>query len=200
MARRAALSEAALADRLKPVFRANGYEGASLARLAAASGLAKAALYHRFPSGKEGMAMAVLAQVGSEMDELVLAPLRGPGPPGERLAAMIAGLRRFYANGREACLVEVLSTDGVPQALRSSLRDAVLDWIAALATVLIEAGLDPTEARRRGEDAVIRIQGALVLSRALQDGGPFERLMHDLSDELTWPSSGRRNTTQEERE
>ena len=47
---------------LSKVFRQYGYEGATLARLSAATGLRKASLYHHFPKGKEKMAAAVLNQ------------------------------------------------------------------------------------------------------------------------------------------
>ena len=49
-----------LIERLTSVFRIYGYEGASLSRIAEATGLQRASLYHRFPGGKEEMAEAVL--------------------------------------------------------------------------------------------------------------------------------------------
>ena len=45
---------------LVKTFRSRGYEGSSLAELAKSTGLKKASLYHRFPKGKEEMAIAVL--------------------------------------------------------------------------------------------------------------------------------------------
>ena len=41
---------------LGEVFRAHGYEGASLTAITAATGLGKGSLYHFFPRGKEQMA------------------------------------------------------------------------------------------------------------------------------------------------
>ncbi len=43
-------------DRLAAAFRRDGYDGASIARLSAATGLGKASLYHYFPGGKQDMA------------------------------------------------------------------------------------------------------------------------------------------------
>ena len=42
---------------LAEVFRAHGYEGATLALISDATGLGKGSLYNFFPGGKEQMAM-----------------------------------------------------------------------------------------------------------------------------------------------
>ena len=57
--------------------------------------------------------------------------------------------------------------------------------IAALA----ETGLPPTEAVRKAADAVMVIEGALLLSRALADTGPFQRVMRHLEETLSVPGS-----------
>ena len=43
-------------ERLLATFRDQGYDGASLAELSAATGLGKSSLYHHFPGGKVDMA------------------------------------------------------------------------------------------------------------------------------------------------
>ena len=48
---------------LGEVFRAHGYEGASLTLITEATGLGKGSLYHLFPGGKEQMAAEVLADI-----------------------------------------------------------------------------------------------------------------------------------------
>src|SRR5882724_6913731 len=99
MGRPPTLSEAQVLKKLGKAFRMSGFEGTSLARLSADKGLAKAALYHRFPLGKEAMASTVLDQAEARMAELVLRPLAGPGTPIERLEAMADGLADFYERG-----------------------------------------------------------------------------------------------------
>jgi len=61
MGRSASVDDAVLQARLLAVFRENGYAGAYLSTLSAATGLQRASLYHRFPEGKPAMAAAVLA-------------------------------------------------------------------------------------------------------------------------------------------
>jgi len=48
---------------LTKVFRSKGYEGANLSELAQATNLKKASLYHRFPGGKQEMAVTVLTHI-----------------------------------------------------------------------------------------------------------------------------------------
>ena len=61
MSRTSAIDDGELIARLSGVFRDVGYEGATLSALAAATGLQKASLYHRYPGGKQQMADEVLA-------------------------------------------------------------------------------------------------------------------------------------------
>jgi TetR/AcrR family transcriptional repressor of lmrAB and yxaGH operons len=184
MARPETISKNDLLGRLTGVFRSVGYEGASLARLSRETGLAKAALYHRYTGGKEEMASAVLAGVGRDMATTVLRHLDGGGSPRQRLAAMRDGLVAFYADGERSCLAEMFSIEGTPEAVRAPLAAGLTAWIAAVARVVGDAGLDPAESRRRAEDMAIRIEGALVVSRALGDTGPFRRTLARLVDDL----------------
>lgn len=187
MARPETISAAELIARLGQVFLGAGYEGASLAMLSRAAGLAKAALYHRFPGGKEEIALRVLDARAREMAEAVLGPLSAAGTPPERLAAMVAALRDFYEDGAGACLSDLFSVGGVPRSVREPLAVGLEAWMAAIAAVLAEAGFAPDEAARRAEDAVVRVQGALVVGRASGDTSVFRRLMERLVADLLNP-------------
>jgi hypothetical protein len=57
-------------------------------------------------------------------------------------------------------------------------------WIGAISSVLIEAGLDPSLAQQRSEDALIAIQGALMLSQAIDAPGVFQRIIQQLPEKL----------------
>ena len=175
-------------DRLTRVFREVGYEGATLSRLAQATGLVKASLYHYFPGGKGDMAGAVLARANAWLEERALAPLAGPGTPEERLRAMSRTLDEFYAGGRDGCLLGLLSQGDARDLFQTHVRAALQRWASAIATVLEEAGLDPDLARDRGEDAVIQIQGALVVARGLGTTAPFSRTLSDLPARLLAPA------------
>lgn len=185
MGRKATLDEAELMNRISRVFRAVGYEGATLAALSAATGLQKASLYHRFPGGKEQMAREVLAYAGAWLGENVVAVLTGAGPPEERIRAMVRTLDEFYSGGRQACLLNMLSSARIHEGPFVEPIKAIFEaWIGALAAVLVDAGQDGDTARRRAERAVVMLQGSLVLSRGMGTTRPFMECLQSLPDDL----------------
>lgn len=184
MSRPATVPQEEILARLQRRFRASGYDGASLARLAEETGLAKAGLYHHFPGGKQDMAAAVLSAAGAWMEEHLFRPLRQPGAPAQRLAAMTAALDGYYAGGKEPCLLELFSSGEARQVFGEQVRRGLTRWIGSMASVLENAGADREAALALAEDALVRIQGALVISRGLQTQAPFSRLLQRLPEEL----------------
>ena len=166
------------------VFRRYGYEGGTLARLSEATGLGRASLYHHFPQGKEGMAAAVLDHVYGLLQEHLLAPLSGAGSPEKRIRAMCVSLIHFYNGGQNSCFLDVLSLGEAQILFQEPIQRALGAWLEALSQVLTEAGCDYRTARERAEDAIIRIEGALVLSRCLGDTTPFMRTVERLPEQL----------------
>jgi len=185
MSRPRSVEEDQLLDRLSAVFSDVGYEGASLARLAAAASLRKASLYHRFPGGKVQMAQEVLDSAIGWFGENVLKPLEGDGPPAERLALVTRNLDTFYKGGSKACLLNMLSAPRMADGpFSGAIRAAFEALLAGFARLGEDAGLSADEARRRAGRAVTMIQGSLVLARGLGDGQPFQDCLAALTDEL----------------
>ena len=185
MARTQTIPDSALVDRLARVFRDQGFEGASLSGLASAAGLQKASLYHRYPGGKAQMAEEVMAATLAWYEREIFAALKGPGSPGERLKIAAERLDAFYAGGRKACLLNMLSA---PHEADSPFRTgiaAAFDAIAAaFAGLAAEAGASPDDARQRAERVVMLLQGSLVMSRGLRSEKPFQSFLAMLPREI----------------
>lgn len=177
------MSKDEVIPQLLKVFQCYGYEGATIARLSEATGLKRASLYHYFPHGKEEMAAVVLDYITRGLKEL-LAPLRSDLPPVDRIRAMNENIDAFYYQGQQACLLALLSTGEAHDLFQVQVRRALNLWIDSLAEVLVEAGIDPKSARQRAEDAILQIQGALVLTRGLKDTATFERVLKRLPELL----------------
>jgi AcrR family transcriptional regulator len=171
-------------DRLMDVFRRLAYDGASLAEFSKATGLGKSSLYHYFPGGKEDMGRAVLKRATEWLEEVAKVSLDGKGTPKERLQRMMKAVNEFYAGGQKACVLGNLAVGSARPLFQRELRDAFRLWIDRLSELLIEAGVPGREARRRAEDAVVEIQGALIVSAGLDQPDPFQRLLRRLPDEL----------------
>lgn len=171
-------------DRLLQVFRSRGYDGASLALLSQETGLGKSSLYHYFPGGKEEMVEAVLDRVDSSVAGSVLAALSGPGTPKARLRRMVELLDEFYCGGTEGCILGSLVVGGALALFRKRLKRSFGAMIGAIAEVLVEAGQGKETARERAEDAMVRVQGGLLLAQALGDPRVFGRAVRRLPEEL----------------
>jgi TetR/AcrR family transcriptional regulator, lmrAB and yxaGH operons repressor len=181
------ISETDFLDKALDLFRTYGFEGASLNRLSEATGLEKASLYYRYPGGKDEIVMAALSRAAQWFEEHVFAPLKSQGTPKDRVALVVDQLRNYFANGTMACIAEVLSISGGSEELAAALKIVMLSWMKAFIDIGRESGLSPSLARLRAEEAIVRIEGSLVVARVLGDSAPFQRCMKDLSDLLTEP-------------
>lgn len=182
---RPTITDVELLDTALLLFRTHGAEGVSLSQLSEATGLEKASLYYRFPGGKEEIIMAVLASVGQWLETQLFPVLRQEGPPRKRAGKAAELLRTFYEDGKLSCVTDVLSLPGGSPQRHEALKAALEAWIAAFAALGRESGMTPAAARHVAEDALVRIEGSLVVSRALGDPGPFQRTLKLLPDLLT---------------
>lgn len=166
------------------LFRQYGYDGATLSKISEATGLGKASLYHHFPGGKDEMVESVLGYSDSWLQENVLSILSGEGTPEERLQKMCDRVNDLYVGGTKPCLLAILQFGTGQDMFHDKVKEALEAWIGAISTVLTESGLDETLARQLSEDALIMIQGTLVVSQALDDPNIFQRIMQQLPQEL----------------
>jgi TetR/AcrR family transcriptional regulator, lmrAB and yxaGH operons repressor len=179
------MSREKLVGELVDVFRLYGYDGASLACIAQATGLGKTNLYHYFPGGKAEMAAAALDRVNIWLETRILENLRGSERPIAKIQIMCDEVNKFFNEGHNSCLWAVLALGRSSEDLfQQQIKSALLQWIAALAKVLEDGSYHPDTARHRAEDTILRIQGALVLARGLGDTAPFQRLMQSLPSDL----------------
>ncbi|MFC4068962.1 TetR/AcrR family transcriptional regulator [Actinoplanes subglobosus] len=179
MGRTSSIDDEALLQRLSEVFRHSGYDGASLTALSSASGLQRASLYHRFPSGKPGMAAAVLEYVGRLFDAIV-DPLTSVPDPSEAVEEMARRVGEFYADGRLSCVLDTMTLRGAPDDIRSRAAALATAWLTAMSDVARRAGASPPEAERRARAALVRVEGALIVARVLDDTTEFQLALADL--------------------
>jgi TetR/AcrR family transcriptional repressor of lmrAB and yxaGH operons len=169
---------------LTEIFRTYGYEGATLARIAAGTGLGKGSLYHFFPGGKDEMAAAVLAHIDLWFQLHVYDPLRGSSDPRAGIAHMFRETRRYFLSGQKVCLVGVFALGNERDRFAVAVKNYFADWASALEGALLRDGRDASTAAALTEDVVGGIQGALVLARALNHPRIFESTLARLQARL----------------
>ncbi len=162
---------------LRDVFRRQGYDGASLSLLAEATGLQRASLYHRFPGGKDGMALAVLDHVAEFMQQEHFPLLESDRPWRDRLEIMCRQLDAYYDGGRTLCLLAAFSIGSVPEAIREKARQMTEEWRDRLARLALDAGRSEGDASAIAEEMLVAIQGGLILAALMDDIAPFQRAL-----------------------
>jgi AcrR family transcriptional regulator len=178
-------------DRIMESFRKHGYDGASLATISERTGLGKSSLYHHFPGGKEQMALDVLAHLNAALRGTFRAVEEEPDPK-KKLDLMLHAIDTFYDGGRKACLLERLVASVDRARFGAPLRATFTGWMSVLANICRAGGLSAAVAQRRAEGAIVRIEGALVVSAGMGDPSVFGRTLQDLRATLLIPEPRRR--------
>ena len=153
-----------LLDALLPVFRARGFEGASLAALAHASGRGKASLYHHFPGGKSEIIASLIRRCVAELDQQVFGTLASSPSPLVRLQRCIDGFAAYTDQGKHNCLLSTLAQTS-PEQLEPAVQERFQHWQAQLEQTLEELGLRRKAARHQARSLLTQLYGALVLDR-----------------------------------
>jgi TetR/AcrR family transcriptional regulator, lmrAB and yxaGH operons repressor len=165
------------------LFRELGYEGASLGEITERTGISKGSLYHFFPGGKEEMAAAVLAEVDHWFTESIFEPLERDEPVAA-IERMWRSVDSYFCSGRRVCLIGSFALDATRDRFAAAINDYFRRWLRSLARSLTRAGVAASEARSRAEEVVLGIQGALVLTRALNDEKVFARTLERLRETI----------------
>ncbi|PZV08990.1 MAG: TetR/AcrR family transcriptional regulator [Leptolyngbya sp.] len=169
---------------LLDLFRQLGYDGVTLSKISQVTGLGKASLYHHFPGGKDEMVETVLIAMEQGLEQIALETFRSEGDALTRLQTMCDRISIAYDDGRKPCLLAALMLGSAKAVFQERVRSLLKLWMDAIATILIEDGMDEGLARQRGEDGIIAIQGALILAQGLGDAAPFQRVIEQLPKQL----------------
>ncbi len=165
---------------LAEVFREYGYEGATLSRIRDRTGLGRGSLYHFFPGGKDEMAASVLAEIDAWFEQHVFEPLRREDGAGRPIEQMLDAVSRYFGSGNRICLVGAFALTDTRDRFRAAVADYFTRWIDVLSVALRRSGVSDTAATALSEDIVTAIQGAIVISRSLDDPAVFERVVNRL--------------------
>ncbi len=162
-------------------FRANGYEGTSLAELAKSTGLKKASLYHRFPKGKEEMANTVLEYIEEWVDEHIFKVLLDESlPVEERLQKTLIQIRNSYDNGKETCIFRALSIGQSLELFDLQIKKGMHKWITAFNKFGLAIGLSEAKSHEAAVNTLIKIQGSLIVTKGMNDLSIFEKTLKEI--------------------
>lgn len=184
MTHRTVSDEAFLATALD-LFRTYGFDGVSLKMLADETGLEKASLYYRYPGGKNEIVMAVVKNLSLWVYVHIVEPLKNEDSPNARARLIATRLKEFYAGGSKGSLLDTLSIPTGDKELQLALRTIALGWLDSFTLIARGSGCTADAARSKAEEALVRIEGSLVLARVSGETGVFERTLKQLPKLLT---------------
>lgn len=167
---------------LSDTFRRVGYDGASLSRLAEATGLKKASLYHRFPGGKKEMAQAVLQHTSEWIKANIVDLLGTKEDPVQRLDKVLSNINKLYSGGKDACILRALSQGEGLELFQVQIKSSFYDWIKGFSKLASDFGIPESETEKIAEDVLIKIQGSLVLSVGSNNPGIFKRTLKEIKE------------------
>ena len=180
------IDDTQLTEALMSILQSKGFEGASLNDMAKATGLQKASLYHRFPGGKNEIAIMVLQFVHAWIKDHIYLVLTEKGvAPATKLQRAIQHIRQLYQNGEKSCILNALSLDSGLIVLGDEISKAMQLWIDAFTALGIEQGFTTAQAKARARQSLVLVQGSLVLAKGLGDPAHFHKALSDVKQLFT---------------
>jgi len=167
-----------------------GYDGTSMAQIAAACGIRKASVYHHFPD-KDALVLAAIAQIHAYFREHIFVLAYSPSPQPlshkwergsisakQKLRALNRATFAFFDGREGGCLLGNFVLELMERApqFQAPLRAYFDEWAAAIAHVL-QSVYSRAKARRLAFAALAQIQGAIMLMRLYRDPRHLRRAL-----------------------
>ena len=157
-----------------------GLQGTSFSEVLELTGAPRGSVYHHFPGGKDEL---VAAAVDLSAEQAVALLEQERGATAEEVAGFFLEVWRRILTGSGfeagcALLAVTVATDSPD--LRARTSAAFSAWRSALADLLAEGGVPPEAAPALATTLLAASEGAVVLSRASHDLGPFDEVADQL--------------------
>jgi AcrR family transcriptional regulator len=181
-----------IVERSAPIFNTKGYAGASMSDLVLVTGLEKGGIYNHFGS-KEQLALEAFDYAAGIMRERFREALEVEGGALERLFAVVDVLGTLVEDppvpGGCPVLNTAVESDDANPALKERAAEAMSGWLRLVGREVkegVKSGeLAPrTDPRAVASVVVATLEGAVVLSRLLDDPAHTHRAVGHLKDHL----------------
>ncbi|MFY0596796.1 MAG: TetR/AcrR family transcriptional regulator [Cognatishimia sp.] len=164
---------------LAELFRAKGFEGASINQISKATNLGRGSLYNFFPGGKDDMARAVIGHVHQWFEAEIFTPLHEDLPE-VAIPRMFTACQSYFKSGQRICLIGVFALDETRDKFAKQISNYFLRWHDCLTSALMRSGHSEDQATSKATQIIAGIQGAIVLSRAMNDPEVFNATIKQL--------------------
>ena len=165
------------------LIRETGYHGTGVNDILSLTQIPKGSLYHHFPGGKDEIIEAALEEAAIEMALSFKHAMKGKKNAAEGLKAVLdLYIHEFNSsNHLNGCPLAAVSLDVSSEndSLRNTCSRLFEFWVDALSGYMEYKGVKGRY-REKAEMFLIRLEGALLLSRVQQSSRPLELAKKDL--------------------
>lgn len=177
MALKGNLTKARLAESMLQLIQTSGYSGTGLNAVIEHAAAPKGSIYFHFPDGKEGLGIAAVELAAKQFETLIAEAATSAGSAAEAARVAIEALATIVSesNFRLGCPVSVVTLEmgAESERLRQACAAAFEAWIAPTSALLEASGVEAKEARSLATVVVSTIEGAVIVSRAMQSTQPL---------------------------
>lgn len=177
MASKGDLTKARLAASMLELIQTNGYSGTGLNAVTEHAAAPKGSIYFHFPDGKEGLGVAAVELAEKQFETLIVEAAGSEGGAGKAVRAAIETLTAIVSDSgfRLGCPVSVVTLEmgAESERLRHACATAFESWIAPTSALLEANGIEAVDARSLATVVVSTIEGAVIVSRAMQSTQPL---------------------------
>ncbi|MGA8788334.1 MAG: TetR/AcrR family transcriptional regulator [Paenarthrobacter sp.] len=178
MALKGNLTKARLAESMLQLIQTSGYSGTGLNAVIEHAAAPKGSIYFHFPDGKEGLGIAAVELAAKQFETLIAEAATSAGSAAEAARVAIEALATIVSesNFRLGCPVSVVTLEmgAESERLRQACAAAFEAWIAPTSALLEASGVEAKEARSLATVVVSTIEGAVIVSRAMQSTQPLQ--------------------------
>ncbi len=181
------------------LFRRQGYHGTSLSQISDAADATIGSIYHFFPGGKEALGVAVIDTTGSIYRELFESFATDPSDPIGAFGSFFTEAANVLETSDfiDPCPIGTIAREvaNTSEPLRLAAERAFDSWIDAAQRFLVEAGLEPDDARQLATTFVAMVEGTFVLSRTLRNTVPVHQAGRSVEQALEHALAAESSTT-----
>ncbi len=152
----------------------HGLQATSFSTVLAATGTPRGSIYHHFPGGKDELIIAAIRATEQHVIGLLDFP---PGTTVRQVVESFLGAWRMLLTADDfhaGCALVAVTVAAETDDVRERAAQAFGTWRTALAGALYRAGMAAAVAEATAALLLAACEGAVVMSRAERDLGPFD--------------------------
>ena len=166
------------------LFQLQGYHGTGLNQILELSQAPKGSFYHHFPGGKAQLAAESLESAGAVLVEMIKAVLSRATDPQAAITAFVGKIAKWFKDSHYSagCPITSVLLDTVPgdKLTSDACRKVFTQWIDIWQVYFVQHGASVQDAEYLAHSLVINLEGAWIMSRALQTLVAFEHAERSL--------------------